>query len=59
MEFMRFFWEGLNPFEIQTSFKVDLLLNFVIQNLEIFGSWTKRIIVLFESFYQHAKFGEF
>jgi hypothetical protein len=38
------FPKGLNPFEIQTSFKVDLLLNFVTQNLERFGSWTKKVL---------------
>jgi hypothetical protein len=31
---MRFFPKGLNPFKIQTRFKLDLLSNFVIQNPE-------------------------
>jgi hypothetical protein len=32
----------LNPFKIQTRFNLDLLLNFIIQNLERFGSWTEK-----------------
>jgi hypothetical protein len=39
---MRFLPEGLNPFKIQTKFKMDLFLNFIIQNLEIFWSWPKK-----------------
>jgi hypothetical protein len=27
---MRFLTEGLNPFKIQTRFKVDLFLNFIL-----------------------------
>jgi hypothetical protein len=41
---MRFLSEGLNPFKIQTRFKVDLFLNFVIQNLERFWSLDKNKI---------------
>jgi hypothetical protein len=33
---MRFLPECLNPFKIQTRFKVNLFLNFIIQNLERF-----------------------
>jgi hypothetical protein len=40
-EFMRFCSKDLNPFKIQTSFKLDLILEFIIQNTEIFGSWDK------------------
>jgi hypothetical protein len=44
-EFMEFFPKGLNlPFKTQTSFKLDLLLEFIIQNLEGFGSWAKKEI---------------
>jgi hypothetical protein len=32
----------LNPFKIQTRFKVDLFPNFIIQNLEIFWSLVKK-----------------
>jgi hypothetical protein len=39
---MRFLPEGLNPFKIQTRFKVDLFLNFIIQNLERFWSLDKK-----------------
>jgi hypothetical protein len=30
---MVFFPKGLNPFRIQIRFKLDFLLNFIIQNL--------------------------
>jgi hypothetical protein len=43
-EFMRFLPKGLNPFKIQTKFKLDLFLNFIITNLERFGSWAKKEI---------------
>jgi hypothetical protein len=36
MDFMRFLPKCLNPFKIQTIFKVDLLPNFIIQNMERF-----------------------
>jgi hypothetical protein len=39
---MRFLPEGLNPFKIQTRFKVDLCFNFIIQNLERFWSLAKK-----------------
>jgi hypothetical protein len=32
-EFMRIFTKGLNPFKIQTRFKLAYLQNFIIQNL--------------------------
>jgi hypothetical protein len=38
---MRFLPEGLNPFKIQTRFKVNLFPNFIIQNLERFWSLAK------------------
>jgi hypothetical protein len=41
---MRFLSEGLNPFKIQIMFKVDLFMNFVIQNIERFWSWTQKEI---------------
>jgi hypothetical protein len=41
---MRFLSEGLNPLKIQTRFKVDLFLIFIIQNLERFWSWAKKEI---------------
>jgi hypothetical protein len=41
---MRFLPEGLNPFKIQTRFKVDLFPNFIIQNLEEFWSLVKNKI---------------
>jgi hypothetical protein len=44
-EFMRFFPKGVNPFKIQTSIKLDLFLEFIIQNPEGFGSWAKREIL--------------
>jgi hypothetical protein len=56
---MRFLPKGLNPFKIQTRFKVDLLQKFIIQNLETFWSWEKRKFIHFELFCNHAKFGEF
>jgi hypothetical protein len=55
---MRFLHESLNPFKIQTRFKVDLFLNFIIQNLDRFWSWAKRKFVLFEVISQLAKFGK-
>jgi hypothetical protein len=42
MEFMRFLPKGLNPFKIQTRFKLEFSLNSIIQNLERFRSWTKK-----------------
>jgi hypothetical protein len=39
---MRLLAEGLNPFKIQTRFKVDLFLNFIIQNLKRFWSLAKK-----------------
>jgi hypothetical protein len=46
---MRFLPEGLNPFKIQTKFKVDLFLNFIIQNIDLdFGVGPKRKFILFE-----------
>jgi hypothetical protein len=39
---MRFLLEGLNRFKIQTRFKVDLFLNFIIQNLDRFWSSAKK-----------------
>jgi hypothetical protein len=46
-EFMRFSPKGLNTFKIQTIFKLDLLLNFIFQNPERFGSSDKKEIYLF------------
>jgi hypothetical protein len=31
----------LDPFKIQSKFKVDLFVNFIIKNLERFGSWAQ------------------
>jgi hypothetical protein len=59
---MRFFPEGLNPFKIQTRFKVDLILNFIIQIIERFWSWIKKEICSILSnlsTYQFWKFLEF
>jgi hypothetical protein len=41
---MRFLQNGLNPFKIQTRFKVNLFPNFIIQNLERFWSLAKKEI---------------
>jgi hypothetical protein len=41
-EFMGFLPISLNPFKIQTSFKLDLILDFIIQNQEGFESWAKK-----------------
>jgi hypothetical protein len=40
-EFIKKFLIGLNPYKIQIIFKLDLLLNFIIQNPEELGSWAK------------------
>jgi hypothetical protein len=58
-KFKRLFAKGLNPFKIQTRFKLDLLMNFIIQNPESFGSWANRKVVPFEITFHHAKFGRF
>jgi hypothetical protein len=34
----------LDPFKIQTIFKLDLLLEIIIQNPKVFGSWAKKEI---------------
>jgi hypothetical protein len=39
---MRFFPKGLDPFKIQTRFKFMFASEIIIQNTEIFGSWTKK-----------------
>jgi hypothetical protein len=41
-EFIEFFLKGLNHFKIQTSFKLEFLLEFLIQNPKGFGSWAKK-----------------
>jgi hypothetical protein len=56
---MRFFTEGLNPFKIQTIFNPNFFLNFIIQNLEIFGSWANRKFVPHELILRMTKFGNF
>jgi hypothetical protein len=38
------FLQGLNPFKIQTRFKVDLFSNFIIQNIERFWTLGKKEI---------------
>jgi hypothetical protein len=43
-EFMRFFPKGLYPFKIPTRFKLEFVLNFIIQNLEEFERWAKKEI---------------
>jgi hypothetical protein len=47
-EFMRFFLKGLKPFKIQASFKLDLFLEIITQNPEVFGSWDKKKICFFK-----------
>jgi hypothetical protein len=39
---MRVFKNGLNPFKIQTKFKLELLLEFLIQNTEGYESWAEK-----------------
>jgi hypothetical protein len=56
---MRFFLKDLNPFKIQTRFKLDLLLNFIIQNSEGLEVGPKRKILPFEFIYHHETFGFF
>jgi hypothetical protein len=41
-EFMDFLLKDLNPFKIQISFKLDLFLEFIIQNPEGFESLAKK-----------------
>jgi hypothetical protein len=40
-KFMDFFPKGSNPFKIQTIFKLEFALDFLIRNPERFGSWDK------------------
>jgi uncharacterized OsmC-like protein len=50
------------PLKIQTRFKVDLFLNFIIQNIERFWSLVKKEICSISSnlsIYQILKFLEF
>jgi hypothetical protein len=56
---MRFFRRVLNPFKIQTGFKLELFMVIIIQNTQVFGSWAKRNFVPFEIIYLHAMFGKF
>jgi hypothetical protein len=37
-KFMRFVLKCMSPFKIQTCFKLDLFLDFIIENPERFGS---------------------
>jgi hypothetical protein len=47
-EFMEFFLKCLNPFQIHTSFQLDLFLEFIIKkpgwNLEL-GQWTNLFLL--------------
>jgi hypothetical protein len=43
-ELMRFLPKGLKRLKIHTRFKLDFLLNFIIQNVERFRSWAKKEI---------------
>jgi hypothetical protein len=36
-----FFPKGMDPFKIKTNFKLDLFLEFIIQNPERFVSWAE------------------
>jgi hypothetical protein len=56
---MRFFSKCLNPFKIQTIFKLDLFFKFIIQNPEGFGSWTKKKICSIEIYLPPCKIWEF
>jgi hypothetical protein len=42
MKVMRFLPKGLNPFKIQTRFKLELILNCIIQNRKRFGCRAKK-----------------
>jgi hypothetical protein len=46
-KFMKFLPKDLNPFNIQSDFKLGFLLNFIIQNPGRIGSWAKKDVCLF------------
>jgi hypothetical protein len=46
-ELIRFFSKVLNPFKIQTIFKLEFVLKFIIQNSERFGSWSNNQYINF------------
>jgi hypothetical protein len=56
---MRFFPKGLNHFKNQTRFKFYFLLNFIIQNPERYGSWSKTEICSIWNFLSPCKVLEF
>jgi hypothetical protein len=41
-EFMNFFLKGLSPFKIQSSFKLDFVMEFIIENPKRIGSRAKK-----------------
>jgi hypothetical protein len=41
-EFMELFPKGLNPFKIQTRFKLEFVMEIIVQNPERIGSWAKK-----------------
>jgi hypothetical protein len=41
-ELMGFFPKCLNPYKIQTIFKLEFVLEIIIQNPERIGSWAKK-----------------
>jgi hypothetical protein len=58
-EFIEFFIKGLNPFKIQTKFKLDLFLGFYFKIHLNFELLSIRKVVPFEFIYPLAKYGKF
>jgi hypothetical protein len=56
---MRFFLKGLNPFKIQTSFRLDLFLEFKVKKQRDFDVGPKRKFDIFDVICQLAKFRNF
>jgi hypothetical protein len=50
--------KGLNPYKIQTTFKLEFVLNFIIQNLERFGAVPENKFDPLKFIYQLTKFGD-
>jgi hypothetical protein len=56
---MRFLPKGLNPFKIQVRFKLEVLMNFIIQNLERFGSSPKKKVCSISSYLRPCEVWKF
>jgi hypothetical protein len=55
-EFMELFPKGLNPFKIQTRFKLEFVMEIIVQNPERIEVGPKRKLVPLELIYNNSTF---